>query len=140
MTELASREDWVEREREKERENVRERPADLFKSLAVGLTRVDSRKHTRFSLFRRGRLSSLSGGTAAAAAVAAVVAAATATSAAGSFHGSFSRVGQKASSRSWARSIRKDARARNARPTTGLVSSHVTRPQGCTKLRDWTVP
>lgn len=118
---------------------MRERPADLFKSLAVGLTRVDSRKHTRFSLFRRGRLSSLSGGTAAAA-VAAVVAAATATSAAGSFHGSFSRVGQKASSRSWARSIRKDARARNARPTTGLVSSHVTRPQGCTKVGDWTVP
>lgn len=40
----------------------RERPADLFKSLAVGLTRVDSRKHTRFSLFRRGRLSRLGGG------------------------------------------------------------------------------
>ena len=134
MTELGSREGWLER-----RERERERPADLFKSLAVGLTRVDSRKHTRFSLFRCGRLSSLSGGTAAAA-VAAVVAAATATSAAGSFHGSFSRVGQKASSRSWARSIRKDARARNIRPTTGPVSSHVTRPQGCTKLRDWTVP
>lgn len=43
-------------------ERARERPADLFKSLAVGLTRVDSRKHTRFSLFRRGRLSSLGGG------------------------------------------------------------------------------
>lgn len=29
--------------------------ADLFKSLAVRLTRVESRKHTRFSLFSRGR-------------------------------------------------------------------------------------
>lgn len=39
--------------KEEERKNV-----DLFKSLAVGLTRVEPRKHTRFSLFSRGRATS----------------------------------------------------------------------------------
>lgn len=34
------------------------RNVDLFKSLAVGLTRVEPRKHTRFSLFSRGRATS----------------------------------------------------------------------------------
>jgi len=37
---------------------VEQRIADLFKSLAVGLTRVEPRKHTRFSLFNRGRAAS----------------------------------------------------------------------------------
>lgn len=103
-------------------QKARERPGDLFKSLAVGLTRVDSRKHTRFSLFRRGRLSS--GGGEAAWKRRRGGSGATG----GSFHGSFSRVGQKASSRSWARSIRKDARARNGRRIGGQVPAHVTRP------------
>lgn len=34
------------------------RVADLFKSRAVGLTRVEPRKHTRFSLFSRDRAAS----------------------------------------------------------------------------------
>lgn len=48
----SSRASWGEREGE------RRRNADLFKSLAVELTRVEPRKHTRFSLFSCDRAAS----------------------------------------------------------------------------------
>lgn len=45
-----------------------------------------------------------------------------------------------ASSSSWARSIRKDARARNDAPIGRAEPSHVTRPRGASTANDSTAP